>query len=55
MAGGFPPMIAMMTQIAGFSTILFPFQTGPMLVMAILSIIILWPAQYLYWRLLGVM
>jgi di/tricarboxylate transporter len=72
-ASGLSACAVMMTQVVGFSTILFPFQTGPLLVgftmmkfplwkatkivliIAGLSVIFLWPAEYILWRMLNVL
>ncbi|HNX05195.1 MAG TPA: anion permease [Opitutales bacterium] len=70
-ASALPVNAVMMTQVLGFSTLLFPFQTAPLLVglhvlnfpigkaakilfiLAPLSILLLWPLEYLEWRLIG--
>jgi len=70
-AATLPVQAVMMTQVLGFSTLLFPFQTAPLMVglhvlnfpigkagkllfvMAGLSLLLLWPLEYLEWRLLG--
>lgn len=70
-ASALPANAVMMTQVLGYSTLLFPFQTGPLLVglhmmnfpigratkilflMAGLSILLLWPLEYLEWKLIG--
>lgn len=61
----------LMTQVLGFSTILFPYQSGPLLVsmqlareplnqmlritlpLALITLLVLMPLDYLWWRLLG--
>lgn len=61
----------LMTQVIGFSTILFPYQSGPLLVgmqlakepishllritlpLALLTLLVLLPLDYLWWQLLG--
>ena len=70
-AVGWPVLTVLMTQVIGFSTILFPYQapalviamergdislkTGLRLVMmlAVLSLVVLTPLNYLWWQLLG--
>lgn len=71
-ASGLSPYAVMMTQVLGFSTYLFPFQTAPLMVgmhilkfpimqgtkllflLAGISIVLLWPVEYLVWWLCGV-
>jgi len=61
-----------MTQVIGFSTILFPFQSGPLTVgmqlsgeklshvmritipMSLITLCVLIPLDYLWWKLLGI-
>ncbi|MCF8481904.1 MAG: anion permease [Rhodospirillum sp.] len=70
-AAGWPPWAVVMTQVVGYSTVLFPYQAPPLVVaiqvgklplwdvawfcavMALLSVLLLWPLDYLWWRLLG--
>jgi hypothetical protein len=70
-AATLPVQAVMMTQVLGFSTLLFPFQTAPLMVglhvlefpigkagkllfvMAGASILLLWPLEYLEWKLIG--
>lgn len=71
-ASGLSAYAVMMTQVLGFSTYLFPFQTAPLMVglhmlkypimpatrllflLAGLSIVLLWPVEYLTWWLCGI-
>jgi anion transporter len=71
-ATGFPLVTVLMTQVIGFSTLLFPYQAPPVVVgmqlgrvkvgkgvrmtiaLAVVSIFILTPVNYLWWALLGV-
>ncbi|WP_116133486.1 SLC13 family permease [Tropicimonas sp. IMCC34043] len=68
---GFSVPAVLMTQVIGFSTVLFPYQVGPLVVamqlsgerlgtllritlpLAAISLIVLVPINYLWWRLLG--
>ncbi|GAA6200447.1 SLC13 family permease [Aquicoccus sp. SU-CL01552] len=69
---GFSTEAVLMTQVIGFSTVLFPYQVGPLIVamglagestrpllkvtvaLFLLTALILIPADYLWWKLLGV-
>jgi len=71
-ATGFPLVTVLMTQVIGFSTLLFPYQSPPVvlgmqlgkvkvgkgvrltLALAVVSIFILMPINYLWWVLLGI-
>jgi di/tricarboxylate transporter len=71
-ATGFPLITVLMTQVIGFSTLLFPYQAPPVVVamqlrrvrvgkgvrmtlaLALVSIFILMPINYLWWALLGI-
>lgn len=68
---GFSPNAVLMTQVIGFSTILFPYQVGPLIVamglagestrpllkitlsLFVITLLILLPLDYLWWKLLG--
>lgn len=68
---GFSLPTILMTQVFGFSTVLFPYQIGPLIVamqlsgeklshltkiilwLALLSVLLILPLDYLWWRLLG--
>lgn len=70
-ATGFGLDAVLMTQVIGFSTVLFPYQVAPLVVamqlsgeklghilrilvpLAILTLLVLMPLDYLWWRLLG--
>jgi hypothetical protein len=70
-ATGLPLKTVLMTQVLGFSTILLPYVSAPLVVgmqlggeplrhatrlclwLTVPSILILWPIDYLWWRLLG--
>ncbi|WP_432468819.1 SLC13 family permease [Agarivorans sp. Z349TD_8] len=70
-ATGFSLPAVLMTQVIGFSTVLFPYQVAPLIVamqlsgerladllkitlpLALLTIVVLMPLDYLWWRLLG--
>jgi anion transporter len=71
-ATGFPLVTVLMTQVIGFSTLLFPYQSPPVvlgmqlgkvkvgkgvrltLALAVVSILILMPINYLWWAFLGI-
>jgi len=68
---GFSLQTVLMTQVIGFSTILFPYQSGPLLIgmqlakepvnlllkitvpLTLITLLVLVPLDYLWWRLLG--
>ncbi len=68
---GFGLKAVLMTQVVGFSTVIFPYQVAPLLVamqlsgerlshlarvllpLAVLTVVVLIPLDYLWWRLLG--
>ncbi|PLK48024.1 SLC13 family permease [Uliginosibacterium sp. TH139] len=68
---GFSLPAVLMTQVIGFSTVLFPYQVGPLVVamqlsgeklghllritlpLALLTLVLVMPLDYLWWRLLG--
>jgi len=70
-ATGLPLMTILMTQVVGFSTLLLPYQSPPMIVamqiggtgvrdgarlclaLAAITVLVLWPLDYIWWRLLG--
>lgn len=70
-ASGMPIRAVLMSQVLGFSTIIFPYVSAPLvvgmqiggeklapaarlcLVLAAVTILILWPLDFLWWRLLG--
>ncbi len=70
-AAGMPVRAVLMSQVLGFSTIIFPYVSAPLvvgmqlggeklapaarlcLVLAAVTILILWPLDFLWWRLLG--
>ncbi len=70
-ATGLPVKTVLMTQVPGFSTIIFPFYAPAILVglqmvgekpsasvklcsvLAVITVFVLWPIDYLWWRLLG--
>ena len=70
-ATGLPLMTILMTQVVGFSTLLLPYQSPPMVVamqiggtgvrdgarlclaLAAITVLVLWPLDYIWWRLLG--
>ena len=70
-ASGFSLPAVLMTQVIGFSTVLFPYQVSPLVVamqlsgeklghllkitlpLALLTLVLIMPLDYLWWRLLG--
>ena len=70
-ASGFSLAAVLMTQVIGFSTVIFPYQVGPLIVamqlsgeklshllkitlpLALLTVLLVVPLDYLWWRLLG--
>ena len=70
-ASGFSLKAVLMTQVIGFSTVIFPYQVGPLLVamqlsgerlghllkitlpLTMLTLVLILPLDYLWWRLLG--
>lgn len=70
-ASGFSLKAVLMTQVIGFSTVIFPYQIGPLLVamqlsgeklghllkitlpLTVLTLVLILPLDYLWWRLLG--
>lgn len=70
-ASGFSLKAVLMTQVIGFSTVIFPYQVGPLIVamqlsgeklghllkitlpLALLTVLLVLPLDYLWWRLLG--
>jgi len=70
-ASGFSLPAVLMTQVIGFSTVIFPYQVGPLIVamqlsgeklgqllrltlpLALLTLLLVLPLDYLWWRLLG--
>ena len=70
-ASGFSLSAVLMTQVVGFSTVIFPYQVGPLVVamqlsgeklghllkitlpLALLTLVLVMPLDYLWWRLLG--
>lgn len=68
---GYDAMTVLMTQVVGFSTVLFPYQVGPLVVamqlsgekldnlvkvtvpLALITLVILVPIDFLWWKLLG--
>lgn len=70
-ASGFSLKAVLMTQVIGFSTVIFPYQVGPLLVamqlsgeklghllkitlpLTALTLVLILPLDYLWWRLLG--
>lgn len=71
-ATGWPLETVLMAQVLGFSTVLFPYESGPLVVgaqlsgagmaaalklclaLAVVTVVVLLPLDYLWWRLLGV-
>ncbi len=71
-ATGWPLETVLMAQVLGFSTVLFPYESGPLVVgtqlsgagmaaalklcfaLAMVTILVLLPLDYLWWRILGV-
>lgn len=71
-ASGWPLQTVLMAQVLGFSTVIFPYESGPLVVgtqlsgagmaaalklclaLAVVTIVVLLPLDYLWWRLLGV-
>ncbi|MFA5256839.1 MAG: SLC13 family permease [Opitutales bacterium] len=70
-ASGMSVSAVLMTQVLGFSTVIFPFQTAPLLVglrmmdlplressrvvllIALFTVLLLWPLEYVVWKLMG--
>jgi di/tricarboxylate transporter len=70
-AAGVTTQAEVMTQVLGFSTVLFPYQSPPLvlalalsgesmsaavrlaLALSLVTVLLLWPLDYLWWRLLG--
>ena len=70
-ASGYSLPAVLMTQVVGFSTVIFPYQVGPLVVamqlsgeklghllkitlpLALLTLVLVMPLDYLWWRLLG--
>ncbi len=68
---GYGAMTVLMTQVVGFSTVLFPYQVGPLVVamqlsgekldhlvkvtvpLALITLVVLVPIDFLWWKLLG--
>lgn len=68
---GYGAMTVLMTQVVGFSTVLFPYQVGPLVVamqlsgerldhlvkvtvpLALITLVVLVPLDFLWWKLLG--
>ena len=69
---GFSLTAVLMTQVIGFSTVIFPYQVGPLIVamglagenarpllkvtvvLSIITLLVLVPLDFLWWKLLGV-
>ena len=69
---GWSPSAVVMSQVIGFSTVVFPYQSPPLIIglltsgvsirqamritlpLAVVTILLLWPLDFIWWRWLGV-